>query len=47
MREPSYDFSGRRVLVTGGTRGMGLYVAQAFADAGAQVTVTGDQYFRA
>ncbi|HET8962232.1 SDR family NAD(P)-dependent oxidoreductase [Nocardioides sp.] len=47
MREPSYDFSGRRVLVTGGTRGMGLFVAHAFADAGAQVTVTGDQYLRA
>ena len=47
MREPSYDFSGRRVLVTGGTRGMGLFVAHAFADAGAQVTVTGNQYLRA
>jgi 3-oxoacyl-[acyl-carrier protein] reductase len=47
MREPRYDFSGRRVLITGGTRGMGLYVAHAFADAGAQVTVTGDQYLRA
>ena len=47
MREPSYDFSGLRVLVTGATRGMGLYVAHAFADAGAQVTVTGNQYLRA
>jgi 3-oxoacyl-[acyl-carrier protein] reductase len=47
MREPSYDFSGRRVLITGGTRGMGLYVAHAFADAGAHVTVTGNQYLRA
>jgi 3-oxoacyl-[acyl-carrier protein] reductase len=47
MREPSYDFSGRRVLVTGGIRGMGLHVARAFADSGAQVTVTGNQYLRA
>lgn len=47
MREPSYDFSGLRVLVTGGTGGMGLHVAHAFADAGAQVTVTGNQYLRA
>ncbi len=37
----SYDFSGRRVLVTGGTRGLGLHVAQALADAGAEVSVTG------
>ena len=47
MREPSYDFSGRRVLVTGGASGMGLHVAHAFADAGARVTVTGNQYLRA
>jgi 3-oxoacyl-[acyl-carrier protein] reductase len=47
MREPSYDFSGCRVLVTGGALGMGLHVAHAFADAGAQVTVTGNQYLRA
>jgi 3-oxoacyl-[acyl-carrier protein] reductase len=47
MREPSYDFSGRRVLVTGGACGTGLHVAHAFADAGAQVTVTGNQYLRA
>jgi 3-oxoacyl-[acyl-carrier protein] reductase len=47
MREPSHDFSGCRVLITGGARGMGLHVAHAFADAGAQVTVTGDQYLRA
>ena len=37
----SYDFSRRRVLVAGGTRGIGLLVAQALADAGAQVSVTG------
>ena len=32
---------GRRVLVTGGTSGIGLGVASAFADAGAEVTITG------
>ncbi len=37
----SYDFSGRRVLVTGGTRGIGLLAAQALADSGAEVSVTG------
>jgi NAD(P)-dependent dehydrogenase (short-subunit alcohol dehydrogenase family) len=37
----SYDFSGRRVLVAGGTRGVGLLVAHALADAGAEVSVTG------
>jgi NAD(P)-dependent dehydrogenase (short-subunit alcohol dehydrogenase family) len=31
------DLSGRIVLVTGGTRGVGLGISQAFADAGAQV----------
>jgi NAD(P)-dependent dehydrogenase (short-subunit alcohol dehydrogenase family) len=36
-----FDFSGVRVLVTGGTSGIGHAVARAFADAGAHVTVTG------
>jgi NAD(P)-dependent dehydrogenase (short-subunit alcohol dehydrogenase family) len=36
-----FDFSGCRVLVTGGTSGIGFGVASAFADAGAQVSVTG------
>lgn len=34
-------FEGRRVLVTGGTSGIGAGIAAAFADAGAEVAVTG------
>jgi len=36
-----FDFSGARVLVTGGSNGIGLAVARAFAEAGARVHVTG------
>lgn len=35
------DFSGRAVLVTGGSSGIGNAVARAFRDAGAAVTITG------
>jgi NAD(P)-dependent dehydrogenase (short-subunit alcohol dehydrogenase family) len=41
MNAARFDFAGARVLVTGGTRGIGLAIATAFADAGAAVTVTG------
>ncbi len=37
----SFDFSNQRVLVSGGTSGIGLAIAQAFAEAGASVTATG------
>ena len=36
-----FDFTGARVLVTGGTAGIGYAIASAFADAGAAVTITG------
>ena len=36
-----FDFHGARVLVTGGTRGIGLAIAGAFADHGGDVIVTG------
>jgi len=39
--EASFDFDGARVLVTGGSNGIGLGVATAFAEAGATVTITG------
>lgn len=44
LNYPRYDYSGHRVLVAGGTSGTGLAVAHAFADAGAEVTVTGAQH---
>ncbi len=37
----SFDFSGATVLITGGTAGIGYAIATAFADAGANVTVSG------
>jgi 3-oxoacyl-[acyl-carrier protein] reductase len=37
----TFDFTGTAVLVTGGSSGIGHAVATAFADAGAQVTITG------
>ncbi|MAE93611.1 MAG: hypothetical protein CL910_03025 [Deltaproteobacteria bacterium] len=41
MEGLEFDFSGSRVLVTGGSSGIGYGVATAFAEAGAQVLVTG------
>jgi 3-oxoacyl-[acyl-carrier protein] reductase len=37
----SFNFSGARVLITGGTSGIGLATAIGFADAGAEVVITG------
>lgn len=41
MQGVDFDFGGRHVLVTGGTSGIGHATASAFADAGADVVVTG------
>jgi len=38
-RTPSFRLDGRRALVTGGTRGIGLGAAVALAEAGAHVTI--------
>ena len=37
----NYDYAGARILVTGGTSGIGYAIARAFDRAGAQVTVPG------
>lgn len=36
-----FDFQGKRVLVTGGSQGIGLGIAKNFSDAGAEVLITG------
>ena len=37
----SFDYGGTRVLVTGGSNGIGLACAKAYASAGARVVITG------
>ncbi|TMD48888.1 MAG: SDR family NAD(P)-dependent oxidoreductase [Chloroflexi bacterium] len=40
MGTVTFDFSGEVALITGGSRGLGLEIAQAFGDAGATVVIT-------
>jgi NAD(P)-dependent dehydrogenase (short-subunit alcohol dehydrogenase family) len=40
MGTVNFDFKGEVVVVTGGSRGLGLEIAQAFGYAGAQVVIT-------
>ena len=42
-----FDFSGKRVLITGGTSGMGEASAVAFVEAGARVVISGRNQDRA
>jgi NAD(P)-dependent dehydrogenase (short-subunit alcohol dehydrogenase family) len=44
---PRFDFSGKRVLITGGTSGMGEACALSFASAGARVVISGRNHDRA
>jgi NAD(P)-dependent dehydrogenase (short-subunit alcohol dehydrogenase family) len=41
VTQPSYDFSERVVVVTGGTRGVGAEIVRSFAAAGAHVVTCG------
>jgi NAD(P)-dependent dehydrogenase (short-subunit alcohol dehydrogenase family) len=38
-RRDDYDFGGKSVVITGGSRGLGLVMAREFADEGARVTL--------
>jgi len=38
---PKFDFTGCRVLVTGGSSGIGAGISRAFLEAGAEVAITG------
>jgi len=35
-----FDLSGKRALITGGSRGLGLQIAEAMADAGARIVIS-------
>ena len=42
MGKPVFDFTGKRVLVTGASRGIGFAIAEAFSTAGGNVTILAD-----
>jgi 3-oxoacyl-[acyl-carrier protein] reductase len=44
--ESPFDFSGKRVLITGGTRGIGAALVRGFHDAGAEILLTGSDSAR-
>ena len=44
-QNPTFDYSGAQVLVTGGTSGIGAAIAAAYRAAGAEVTITGTRAF--
>lgn len=41
MSTTRFEFTDRKVLITGGSSGIGLGIAEMFAEAGAHVTITG------
>lgn len=38
-REQSYDLNGKRILITGGSRGLGLVMARQLGEAGAKLAI--------
>ncbi len=40
----NYDYSGAKVLVTGGSNGIGLAIAEGYRAAGAEVIITGRRH---
>ena len=41
MGQNLFDVSGKKVIVTGGTRGLGLGMAEGFLQAGCKVAIVG------